>query len=458
MPRPEVLLLGTGAGPGWPDPTCACAACDALRRERCARGPTAILVGGTLLLGWAPDLPGAAARAGASLADVRHLLLHGDDAGADDPGTREWLRRLVRDGGTVDVLGPEASLRSWASEPGVGTRAVAAGTRVDLSSYAVTAAPSSGRLAYEVVSGDLALVECAGADVAVPSRVPYDVVLLRMTGDAPAGLAALRARSALGPDTAVVAVDLGHDAPPPPELARRVGAWGATSLPDGARLGSAGATGPAAGSAPGPGGRAVGPRRTLVLGGARSGKSEEAERRLRAEPEVLYVATAGRRDGDAEWARRVAAHRDRRPAHWRTVETTDLEQVLRTARAPVLVDCLGLWLTAVLDEEGAWEGDPAGLARARDRVAALTRAWDAVAVPVVAVSNEVGSGVVPATRSGRVFRDELGRLNATLAAASDEVVLVVAGLPLPLKPAPAHAAARTAARNQAPRSPQEASS
>ena len=90
----------------------------------------------------------------------------------------------------------------------------------------------------------------------------------------------------------------------------------------------------------------------LVLGGARSGKSERAELRLAGEPEVTYVATGNRGADDPDWAARVAAHRARRPAWWRTAETTDLAGLLATARGALLIDGIGTWLAAVLDECG----------------------------------------------------------------------------------------------------------
>lgn len=176
--------------------------------------------------------------------------------------------------------------------------------------------------------------------------------------------------------------------------------------------------------------------RTLVLGGARSGKSVTAERMLAGQPDVLYAATGGTRDGDPEWARRVALHRDRRPADWRTAETGELEPLLAAGGGPLLIDCLALWLTGVMDECDAWDDDAwaaTGEARLRARTAALLDAWRTTPRRVIAVSNEVGSGVVPATASGRRFRDELGRLNAAVAGASDEVLLVVAGQPLRVK-------------------------
>jgi len=201
---------------------------------------------------------------------------------------------------------------------------------------------------------------------------------------------------------------------------------------------------PAGPSAGPPGGAAAGPsagaaRRTLVLGGARSGKSVTAERLLSGRQDVLYVATGGTREGDPDWARRVALHRERRPAGWRTAETCDLVPLLadRTDGAPLLVDCLALWLTDALDACGAWEDatwhEGGGRERLRARTVELVEAWRSSPRTVVAVSNEVGSGVVPATPSGRRFRDELGRLNAAVADASEQVLLVVAGQVLPLR-------------------------
>jgi adenosylcobinamide kinase/adenosylcobinamide-phosphate guanylyltransferase len=178
--------------------------------------------------------------------------------------------------------------------------------------------------------------------------------------------------------------------------------------------------------------------RTLLLGGARSGKSTHAERLLADRSDVLYVATSGRRDGDADWARRVDLHRARRPETWRTAETCELEAVLADDRdrAPVLIDCLALWLTAVMDEHRAWEDGvwlDGGQRAVEERCAALAAAWAGTAREVVAVSNEVGMGVVPATAAGRRFRDTLGRLNMAVADASEQVLLVVAGQVLTIK-------------------------
>lgn len=168
-----------------------------------------------------------------------------------------------------------------------------------------------------------------------------------------------------------------------------------------------------------------------MLGGARSGKSRHAQRLLADRAEVVYVAPGPVPDGsDADWAARVAAHRRDRPDTWTTEETLDVAGVLAGTDRPVLVDCLATWLAGVMDAVGAWEsedGDTGWETRVEAEVDRLVAAWRAVTVPVVAVSNEVGSGVVPATRSGVLFRDALGRLNQRVADECDDVRLVVAG-------------------------------
>jgi adenosylcobinamide kinase / adenosylcobinamide-phosphate guanylyltransferase len=175
-------------------------------------------------------------------------------------------------------------------------------------------------------------------------------------------------------------------------------------------------------------------RRVLVLGGARSGKSSCAERLLLAERDVDYVACGARPDDDdAEWADRVALHRARRPASWHTVETIDLPAVLGRRGPPVLVDCLTTWLARTMDDCGTWTEDLAADERLAAAVDAVVDAWTGSQRRVVGVSNEVGSGIVPATPSGRRFRDELGVLNARIAAASDRVWLVTAGIPQRLR-------------------------
>jgi adenosylcobinamide kinase/adenosylcobinamide-phosphate guanylyltransferase len=170
-------------------------------------------------------------------------------------------------------------------------------------------------------------------------------------------------------------------------------------------------------------------RRTLVLGGVRSGKSRWAEGQLAGHDRVDYLATAAERD-DADWARRIAEHQQRRPANWRTVQTLELSAALADPAAPLLVEDLGNWLARTIDRTGGWDGE---LAAFRNEADELVAAWRNCPGRVVLVSNEVGSGIHPESRSGRIFADELGRLNTALAAEADEVVLVVAGLPLWLR-------------------------
>ena len=168
----------------------------------------------------------------------------------------------------------------------------------------------------------------------------------------------------------------------------------------------------------------------LVLGGARSGKSATAEGMLADGGPVDYVATGTPPgSGDAEWDVRVAEHRQRRPPHWRTVETLALAEVLAAPdQAPVLVDCLTTWLARVMDECGAWDETDGTAAALADRTGELLQAWRNTRRQVIAVSSEIGSGVVPGTASGRRFRDELGRLNTSIAADSDEVWFCTAGI------------------------------
>lgn len=174
--------------------------------------------------------------------------------------------------------------------------------------------------------------------------------------------------------------------------------------------------------------------RTLVLGGIRSGKSRWAEeaiaKSLAPGQPVRYLASGLAGQDDAAWAHRVAQHRDRRPAHWSTVETDDITTQLRQSPdTPTLVDDLGAWLTSTLDRHQAWENGSVA-APVADMIAAVS----AFRSTLVLVSPEVGLTVVPATASGRRFADELGTLNQRIAALCDQVVLVVAGQAVPIKP------------------------
>jgi adenosylcobinamide kinase/adenosylcobinamide-phosphate guanylyltransferase len=169
------------------------------------------------------------------------------------------------------------------------------------------------------------------------------------------------------------------------------------------------------------------PPLTLVLGGTRSGKSRYAESLITAlPPPWIYVATA--EAGDAEMAKRIALHRAQRSEGWRTVEAPhDLAAVLTRAGndAPVLVDCLTLWLSNRVLAEADVEVETKQLETA------VTGRRSAA----VLVSNEVGFGIVPDNALARRFRDLQGRLNQRMAARADRVVLMVAGLPLIVKDA-----------------------
>ena len=183
--------------------------------------------------------------------------------------------------------------------------------------------------------------------------------------------------------------------------------------------------------------------RTLVFGGARSGKSALAERLAQQSgKEVVYLATS--QAGDAEMASRIAHHRERRPEAWQTVEEpVALADALQRWRAPhriVLVDCLTLWLTNLLFSSNDVQPDVGAVALpplfAAERSKLLAGLDAPGAGDVVFVSNEVGMGIVPLGAVTRTFVDEAGRLNQDVAARCDRVVFVAAGLPLALKGPP----------------------
>ncbi|RVW10022.1 MBL fold metallo-hydrolase [Prescottella agglutinans] len=428
-----------------------CASCRTAAARGEIRGQTAALVDDVLLLDCGPEIPRAAVRAGRPLDAVRHILFthaHPDHVGPAALLFRSWVRRDQ----PLDVVGPAEALdlcRDWVGpDDPVRFVPVVPGDRIALGGYEIRVLEAAHRVFRD---GDSVLYDIAASDgdrllwatdtgplpastLDAVQDARYDAVFLEQTfgtrTDLGAGhhdltsfprtLAALRAVGAVTDSTDVVAVHLSHHNPPTPELSERLAPWGARIVDDGAvvRIGQ---------SAP----RARTSSRTLVLGGARAGKSTYAEAVLAAEPRVTYLATGGVQEGDREWAERVALHRARRPSGWTTVETTDVAAALAAARAPVLLDCLGTWLTGRLDHHGVWTGGDWGAVDAD--VADLLAAWRAARVRIVAVSNEVGSGVVPPTAAGRRFRDLLGRVNSAVAAESESVVLVVAGVPTRLR-------------------------
>jgi len=403
----ELTLLGTGAPAGLPRPDCPCAACAVCATGGAeARAATSLLLDGTVLLDLTPGPAFAAARAGRSLHGVRQVLLsHPHDGPAWEVPAGLPAPVRVPDRQELALISGHRVRAVSLDSPGTG--------------YRVTG-PDGERLLY-LPPGAGPAGQPAVPD---PDAAPYDTVVLDVLGR-PDALARLRAAGVTGPATDVVAAHIDHDVPPGPELHRRLAAVGARAVPDGTTL-------------------LVGeyreipevPRRTLVLGGARSGKSAEAERRLAAFPGVVYVATGGARDGDPEWAERVSAHRERRPPTWRTRETCDLVPLLDDTGPPLLVDCLALWLTDAMDTVGAWDDARwanGGARELQERVGRLVAAVRGTRRTVVAVSNETGSGVVPGTSAGRRFRDELGRLNAAFAAECEHVLLVTAGIARPLR-------------------------
>ena len=179
---------------------------------------------------------------------------------------------------------------------------------------------------------------------------------------------------------------------------------------------------------------------TLVIGGARSGKSRHAQdlaqRRSGGAP-VLYIATA--QAGDDEMRERIARHKEDRPAHWRTIEEPlDVSGALRKTDAAVaLLDCLTFFVVnhmlkggdAAVCEADTWDSPGAEAAVDDLMEAARSHKGD-----VIIVTNEVGLGLVPDTPLGRAFRDTAGRANQAAAAQADQVILMVAGIPLQVKP------------------------
>ena len=373
----RVLVEGSGGSAGWPEPGCRCASCLRQGADGNSRKKSTIVVDGQVRLGAGGTEDGSAG-----------------GAGTEDGDAGGYRVSAIREGWELTT-------------------------------------PDGGRLLYPAGPG--------AVPVPPEGAAPYDVAFLDVLGD-PAQLGWLRARGLITADTITAVAFADHRVPSERELERRCGFWRVRLM------GDDDAVSPDRSAEKGLKGLA-GTRRVLVLGGARSGKSERAELRLAGEPDVTYVATgptgagpagvgpagvgpAG--TGDPDWAARVAAHRARRPTWWRTAETTDLADVLATARGALLIDGIGTWLAAVLDDYGAWDGRGSARDELASRIAELIGAWRQTSAHVVAVSDETGLGVVPATPAGRLFRDELGRLNQALAAESEEAELVVAGRVLPL--------------------------
>ena len=171
---------------------------------------------------------------------------------------------------------------------------------------------------------------------------------------------------------------------------------------------------------------------TLITGGARSGKSSFAQTLCDGAESVTYIATA--RPEDDEMTERIARHRESRPASWMTVEAPiELPEAIENSRSRVvLVDCVTVWLSNLLFE---WRGHTGLEVEQRSREAVSRLATASQGRHLLAVSNEVGFGIVPDTPVGRQFRDLQGFVNQQLAHSATTVYLVVSGIPLRIKPA-----------------------
>ena len=360
----DALVIGTGGARGWPEDGCRCASCMRARAAGERRAPGRVLVDDRLDV--VPGLPPRPATGPSSAAPLH-------------------VERLP---GGFDITTLDGSRLLLAAGPG------------------------------EVPEPQ-------------PGTSPYDLALLDLLGD-PAQLGRLRASGLVHGRTAVTALYTDHRVSSPAEMARRCAFWRAHQAQDGQLI-----SGPSAADCPA---ASLRPHRTLIIGGARSGKSTEAELRLAAEPRVTYVAAGpfppGPKDSewtgpdgepDTEWARRVAIHRARRPSWWRTVETLDLAGILREETGALLIDGIGTWLAAVLEEAGMWSEAAAAGVAVQARIDELVETWRQTLALVVAVTDQVGSGLVPAYPAGRLFRDQLGWLNQRIAAESELNLQVVAG-------------------------------
>ena len=449
----RIRLLGTGSADGLPNPFCTCATCEDARATGRTRASSSALVDDVILVDPGPNAGAATGRQGVHLGAVEHVLIthgHPDHLAPEFLMWRSWITGLP----PVHLWGPAHALERcthWIA-PGadVTCHVVGAGDDVALATragdyrlrvipsahghgngdaYAEEAvlfdltAPDGDRLLYATDTGPL----LEPSVLALRDRA-FDLVLIEETfghraksaghlnlATLASTLDQLRAAGAVTEATDVVAFHLGHHNPPAAQLAQELAALGARAVDDGTVLDLRRPRG----------------HRELVIGGARSGKSHYAESVAARLGRVTYVATGGSRPEDPEWCARIATHRARRPEDWATVETTDIAPLL-LASAPgqtLLVDCIGMWLTARLDAAGAWDAATASVAleAVHEEIDALVDAVRAAPARLVLVTNEVGQGVVPATASGRLFRDLLGIVNTRLADACDETTVMVAG-------------------------------
>jgi adenosylcobinamide kinase/adenosylcobinamide-phosphate guanylyltransferase len=450
----KVQLLGTGSSDGIPNPFCTCATCTAERSAGRQRANTCALIDDTVVCDWGPTATAQAVRFGVNFAQVGHVLIthgHPDHFAPQFLMWRGWIpdlpplhvwgpaevidsaRHWVGQHDSVDLhvvqAGDTWTLDAVASEGPWQVQAVAAAHDIgngDIHAeqallYVITD-ESEKRLFYATDTGPL-------PDETVHSLPPLDFVLMEETfgthTEHRSGhldlvtfadtVQTMRKYGVAGPDTRIIAIHLGHHNPKTPELAERLAQIGAEVVDDGTVLGTR-------------------PRHHLVLGGTRSGKSTYAESLHRDQPAVVYLATGYLPDdADTEWASRIQQHRERRPQHWQVIETIDLVDGITTARAPVLIDCLNLWVTRIVDANQAWARPDLARTVLNDAVQGLLQALDTSNQPVTLVSNDVSTSLIPSNDAGRLFQELLGEVNTLIAAHCDDVTMVIAGQPMAVK-------------------------
>ena len=458
----RVQLLGTGSADGWPNPFCDCPSCASERAFGRARTSSSALVDGVLMLDCGPTATHAAARAGTILAAVEHVLIthgHPDHLAPEFLLWREWISDLPM----LHVWAPAAAIercRHWVGPsspvtfhpvaPGEVIDAVTAsgtyrvrvlpaahghGNGDELADEAVLydiTAPDASTLFYATDTGpldddqiewvrarsfDLMLVDESFGNLADHGTGHLDLLTL------PPLLARLHEVGAVTEQTDVIAIHLSHHNPPTLQLAEILRPLGVRIVDDLTIVDT---------------GLGIPSIHHLILGGVRSGKSTHAEALAAGHASVTYVATGASRPDDVEWNARVAAHRQRRPPTWQTLESADLISIISDAHTndTLLIDCIGMWLTRQLDEADAWSQDPAitdaAVVLVNIKITELAALVTAAPANLIIVTNEVGQGVVPATASGRLFRDLMGITNTALSRACTDVTFMVAGRPLPM--------------------------
>ena len=453
----KIQLLGTGSADGWPNPFCTCDSCEHQRMHGIVRVNSCALIDDVILLDPGPSVPAACAHHRVNLSKVTDILVthgHPDHCAPSLVLFHQWVDSAA----PLRIWGPPEALdqfRAWlAPHQKITLHPVASGDEVDLGSHTVhviAAAHAHGDgdlMALEAVlyriHDDEAVTLYATDTGPLPEHTldtlrdcPLDVLVVDATFGAKrdhgtghhdfaslnAELNRLGAIGAVTKHTRVVATHLSHHNPTEPLLHEALASMGVHPGRDGQIIDTSTRHG----------------RLTLVTGGARSGKSRYAESQAaRHGGAVTYVATAPEYPNDPEWKTRIDMHRDRRPREWRIMETGDAAKVIAGATHDqmVLIDCLGMWLTRLLDEHGGWEASREDIRLLISReTAVLVATLESTKADVVIVTNEVGMSVVPDTSSGRLFRDLLGMVNAHVAASADQVVLMVAGQALMVKSA-----------------------